>query len=318
MSRIVVTGGAGFIGSHIAERLLSDGHEVISVDNYDPYYDPLLKRENTALLQRYPDFRFVEGSILDRGLVDDIMKGGVDYVYHEAAQAGVRISVEDPFKPLEVNARGTLILLEACKKHGVRKFINASSSSVYGTVRYMPFDEVHPLIPVSPYGGTKVLAEHYCRIYHELHGIDYVSLRYFTVFGERMRPDLAITIFTQKALKNEPITIFGDGKKTRDFTYISNIVEGNIKIMERGAGEYNFGCCKSASIQELAEKIIRITDSRSEIEYTEAVKGDAMHTLASIDKAKNEIGYEPEISLDEGLERYVEWHRENRLDKLKI
>jgi UDP-glucose 4-epimerase len=133
-----------------------------------------------------------------------------------------------------------------------------------------------------------------------------------------MRPDLAITIFTQKALKNETIPIFGDGKKTRDFTYISNIVDGNLKIMERGSGEYNFGCCQSTSIQELAEKIIAITDSKSDIEYSGAVKGDAMHTLASIDRARKEIGYEPTVSLDEGLERYVEWHRENRLDKLKI
>lgn len=309
MANILVTGGAGFIGSHIIERLLSDGHSVICVDNFDPYYDPEIKRGNVALYQDHPSFSFIEGSILDSSLIDTVMGEGIDYVYHEAAQAGVRASVENPFKPHEINGTGILILLEAAVKHGVKKFISASSSSVYGTVVHLPFDELHPNIPVSPYGATKVLAEHYARVYNEIYGMDTISLRYFTVFGPRMRPDLAINIFTHAALKNETVTIFGDGNKTRDFTFISNIVEGNMKVMHKGTGAFNIGSGKRVSIRELAQKILDITDSSSEIIFKETVKGDAIHTLADITKAKRELGYEVTVDLDEGLKKYVEWVR---------
>ena len=307
MSKILVTGGAGFIASHIIERLLRDGHEVTAIDNFDPYYDPQIKRRNVALFEGDPNFHFIEGSILDRDLVDRLVGEGVDYLYHEAAQAGVRASVENPFKPHEINGTGILILLEAAVKHGVKKFISASSSSVYGTVVYLPFDEKHPNIPVSPYGATKVLAEHYARVYQEIYGIPTISLRYFTVFGPRMRPDLAINIFTHAAYRNETITIFGDGSKTRDFTYISNIVDGNMKVMNKGTGTYNIGSGKRVSVRELAEKIIEFTDSRSDLVFKEDVKGDAMHTWADITKAGNDLDYRVEVDLDEGLKKYVEW-----------
>ena len=311
MARVLVTGGAGFIGSHLIERLLSDGHEVIALDNLDPYYDPTLKKRNIALFQDNPNFEFVHGSITDRALVDRILSTGVEYIYHEAAQAGVRASVENPFKPHEVNGTGILQLLESAVRHDVKKFINASSSSVYGTVVYLPFDEKHPTLPVSPYGATKVLAEHYCRIYQEIHGMDTISLRYFTVFGPRMRPDLAINIFTHRALKNEPIEIFGDGRKTRDFTYISNIVEANLTVMNKGTGVYNIGSGERVSIKELAEKIIRLTDSHSEIKHSESVKGDAVHTWADISRAEEVLDYRVKVPLDEGLKHYIEWVKKN-------
>lgn len=307
MSKILVTGGAGFIASHIIERLLRDGHEVTAIDNFDPYYDPQIKRRNVALFEGDPNFHFIEGSILDRDLVDRLIGEGVDYLYHEAAQAGVRASVENPFKPHEINGTGILILLEAAVRHGVKKFISASSSSVYGTVVYLPFDEKHPNIPVSPYGATKVLAEHYARVYQEIYGIPTISLRYFTVFGPRMRPDLAINIFTHAAYRNETIAIFGDGTKTRDFTYISNIVDGNMKVMNKGTGTYNIGSGKRVSIWELAEKIIEFTDSRSDLVFKEDVKGDAMHTWADITKAGKDLDYQVEVDLDEGLKKYVAW-----------
>lgn len=307
MSKILVTGGAGFIASHIIERLLRDGHEVTAIDNFDPYYDPQIKRRNVALFEGDPNFHFIEGSILDRDLVDRLVGEGVDYLYHEAAQAGVRASVENPFKPHEINGTGILILLEAAVMHGVKKFISASSSSVYGTVVYLPFDEKHPNIPVSPYGATKVLAEHYARVYQEIYGMPTISLRYFTVFGPRMRPDLAINIFTHAAYRNKTITIFGDGSKTRDFTYISNIVDGNMKVMNKGTGTYNIGSGKRVSVRELAEKIIEFTDSRSDLVFKEDVKGDAMHTWADITKAGNDLDYRVEVDLDEGLKKYVEW-----------
>jgi len=310
MAKILVTGGAGFIGSHIIERLLSLGHEVIAVDNFDPYYDPTIKRGNVALFDGHPNFTFIEGSILDQELMERIFADGIEYIFHEAAQAGVRASVENPFKPHEINGTGTLRLLEMAVRNGVKKFINASSSSVYGTVVYMPFDEKHPNIPVSPYGATKVLAEHYTRVYHEIYGMDTISLRYFTVFGPRMRPDLAINIFTHAALKNEDIVIFGDGTKTRDFTYITNIVEGNMRVMGKGTGVYNIGSGRRVSIMELAEKIIDITGSKSMIRFRETIKGDAIHTWADITRAQDELDYRVDVDLDQGLKNYVSWVRD--------
>ena len=304
--KYVVTGGAGFIGSHLCERLVEKG-EVVCLDNFDPYYSPQAKRKNVEPLINYQNFELVEGTILDKELLQKVFED-VDYVFHDAAQAGVRISVENPGKTHEVNATGTLNVLEVAAECGVRKVINASSSSVYGKVSYLPFDEDHPNVPVSPYGASKLVAEHYCRVFSELHDLETVSLRYFTVFGPRMRPDLAINIFTRKALINEPIEIFGNGEKTRDFTFIDNIVDANLRAMERGSGVYNIGGGERVSINGLAERIMRIVGSESEIFYSESVKGDAEHTWSDVSKARRELEYEPEIGLDEGLERYVQWY----------
>jgi UDP-glucose 4-epimerase len=306
--KYLVTGGAGFIGSHLCERLLEKG-EVVCLDNFDPYYSPQAKRKNIEPLIKHPDFELVEGNILDRELLSRLF-ADVDYVFHNAAQAGVRASVENPLKTHEVNTTGTLNLLEAAADSGVRKVINASSSSVYGKVSYLPFDEDHPNVPVSPYGASKLVAEHYCRVFSELHGLETVSLRYFTVFGPRMRPDLAINIFTGKALNNEPIEVFGDGEKTRDFTFIDNIIDANLRAIERGSGVYNIGGGERISINELAKRIVAIVGSESKIIYSDSVKGDAEHTWSDVSKARRDIGYEPGIGLDQGLERYVEWYIE--------
>lgn len=303
--KYLVTGGAGFIGSHLCERLVEKG-EVICLDNFDPYYDPQIKRKNIELLLQLPSFELVEGSILDNGLLHRLLED-VDYVFHNSAQAGVKVSVSDPFKTHEVNATGTLNILKAGLDSGVKKIINASSSSVYGKVSYLPFDEKHPTVPISPYGVSKLSAEHYCRVFNELYGLETISLRYFTVFGPRMRPDLAIHIFTKKALNNEPIEIFGDGEKTRDFTYIENIVNGNMLAMKCGSGTYNIGGGERVSVNDLARKIVANTGSQSEIIYSPALKGDAEHTWSDISKARKEFGYEPRIGLDEGLKRYVHW-----------
>ncbi len=306
MTKCLVTGGAGFIGSHIIENLLNLGHEVVCLDNFDAYYSPQLKGKNIEPFMKNARFKLVEGDIRDKALLNRTLDG-VEYVFHEAAQAGVRISVEDPMKPHEINATGTLNLLESVLDSDVRKLINASSSSVYGRVEYLPFDEAHPNQPVSPYGVSKLLVEHYCRVFEELYGLKSVSLRYFTVYGPRMRPDLAINIFTKAALKNEPITIFGDGKKTRDFTYVDDIVRANLVCMEKGSGVYNIGAGNSISINDLARKIIEINESKSEIVYSDSVKGDAEHTLASSEKALKELAWKPEITVEEGLERYAKW-----------
>lgn len=237
----------------------------------------------------------------------------IDYVFHQAAQAGVRISVDNPIKPHEVNATGTLNLLDTAKDADVKKIINASSSSVYGKMKYLPFDESHPTEPVSPYGVSKLMAEHYCRVFQELYDLNTVSLRYFTVYGPHMRPDLAIHIFMHSALLNEPITIFGDGTKSRDFTYIQDIVQANIKAMNKGSGVYNIGGGHNITVQQLAEKIIAVARSTSKINYEDAVKGDAEHTSANIKKAEDDLGWVPKITIDEGLEIYKKWIQEFQL-----
>jgi UDP-glucose 4-epimerase len=305
--KILVTGGAGFIGSHLVEHFLQqDGYEVSCLDNFDTYYDPKIKKQHIEKFLQNPRFKLVKGDIRDTGLLKKIL-ADTDYVFHEAAQAGVRISVDNPKKPHDVNATGTLNLLEVAKEADVRKIINASSSSVYGKTKYLPFDEIHPTEPVSPYGITKLMTEHYCRVFEELYGLKTVSLRYFTVYGPRMRPDLAIHIFMQKALKNEPIVIFGDGAKTRDFTYIDDVVRANVLAMNKGSGIYNIGGGHTITIRQLAEKIIENTKSESRIQYEKDILGDAENTAADIRKAETELGWKPITTIDQGLEIYKQW-----------
>lgn len=279
---------------------------MICLDNFDPYYDPAIKFKNIEKFQTDSRFTLINGDILDIKLLKTILKD-VDCIFHEAAQAGVSISVENAMRAHENNATGTLTLLEAARNSDIKKIINASSSSVYGTVRYLPFDEDHPTYPISPYGVSKLMAEHYCRVFTDLYGLSSISLRYFTVYGPGIRPDLAIHLFTRQALKNEPLTIFGTGDKTRDFTYIDDIVDANLISLSKGNGVYNIGGGHRVSIQELAEKIIEITRSSSIIQYKESKKGDAEHTYANTKKAHRELGWSPKISLDQGLKRYIEW-----------
>jgi len=309
MAKIIITGGAGFIGSHIAESLVSD-HEVVVVDNLDDYYSPALKQKNLDCIHEKGDFTFIKGDITDQNFIKSVIDETVDFVYHEAAQAGVRISVEDPFKPNQINVLGTLNVLQASLTAGVKRVINASSSSVYGKVSYMPFDEKHPTTPVSPYGVSKLAAEHYCRVFYEVYGLPTVSLRYFTVYGPRMRPDLAISLFTKNMLENKPITVFGDGTQTRDFTYIDNIVKMNLKLLSTSLGDgraINIGGGNRISVNDLIQHLKEITESNSEIVYSNKQKGDAEHTLADITLAQELLGYNPEISIEDGLYRFVEW-----------
>ncbi len=308
--RALVTGGAGFIGSHICARLLQEGHYVVCLDNFDPYYAPELKRQNIKPLLGSEKFNLVEGDIRDRELVRQAVKQGVDYVFHYAAQPGVRVSIENPLKPHEVNTTGLLNILQACLNSPVKKIINASSSSVYGNAQYLPLDEDHPTMPGSPYGVSKLAAEYYCRVFSEIYGLKITSLRLFTVYGPRMRPDLAISIFTERALKDQTIEIFGSGNKTRDFTYIDDVVEANLLAMEKGGGEvYNIGSGARISIKELASKIVQATGSNSHIVYVPSRKGEAEHTWANVGRATKELGYNPQVDLNHGLHRYIEWCR---------
>jgi UDP-glucose 4-epimerase len=314
MSKIAVIGGAGFIGSHIAEEIAKE-HEVVIVDNLDDYYSPELKRRNLETLLANPNVRFIEGDITSLDLLRRVIDPDVEFVFHEAAQAGVRISVEDPFKPNNVNVLGTLNVLKASLDAGVKRVINASSSSVYGKVQYLPFDEGHPTMPISPYGVSKLAAEHYCRVFCEVYGLPTVSLRYFTVYGPRMRPDLAISIFTKKLLANEPITVFGDGNQTRDFTYIDDIVRVNRRLLETGAADgrvMNVGGGHRITVNDLIAHLRAITGSESEVVYSGRQKGDAEHTLADVNLARELVGYAPETPIEDGLRRFVTWYTASR------
>jgi UDP-glucose 4-epimerase len=310
MSKIIVTGGAGFIGSHIGERCAKEGHEVVLIDNLDDYYSPQLKKENIECVLASGKATFVHGDITDLELLRKVIDKDVDFVYHEAAQAGVRISVENPFKANEVNVLGTLNVLQASLESDVERLINASSSSVYGKVEYLPFDEKHPTQPVSPYGVSKLAAEHYCRVFYEVYGLPTVSLRYFTVYGPRMRPDLAISLFKRKMLNNEAITIFGDGNQTRDFTYIDDIVNANIKLLDnnRTNGKVvNIGSGKSISINKLVTILKQITQSQSKLAYIEVQKGDVEHTLADVGLARELVRYESTVDIYEGIKKFAEF-----------
>ncbi len=303
---IVVTGGAGFIGSYLVERLINDGHDVLCLDNFDNYYDPAIKRDNVTRFKNKENFTLLKGDILDHDMVHKALSGA-DCVFHLAAQAGVRTSVKDPIKVHEINTAGTLNILQAALDCGVRKVVYASSSSVYGKVEYLPFDESHPRVPVSPYGLSKLMAEEYCRIFNEIYGLETVSLRYFTVYGPRMRPDLAISIFAKRALQNLPLEVFGSGEKTRDFTYIDDVVCANVLAMKCNRGVFNIGSGHRISVKELAELIIQLTGSRSKIVFRDDARGDAQHTWANTDRAKAKLGWCSKVGIEEGLKRYIKW-----------
>lgn len=312
MSKIVITGGAGFIGSHIAENLAKEGHEIVIVDNLDDYYSIDLKKKNIDIVLNSGDATFVDADVTDLNKMKEIIDGTVDYVYHEAAQAGVRISVDNPFKPNDINVLGTLNVLQASMDADVKKVINASSSSVYGKVQYLPFDEQHPTQPVSPYGVSKLAAEQYCRVFYEVYGLPTTSLRYFTVYGPRMRPDLAISIFTRKMLANEPITVFGDGEQTRDFTYIDDVVEANKKVMNAKSANgkvFNIASGNRISVNYLIQTLNNIINKKTKIIYKDYTVGDALHTLGDVSLANDCIGFKSLTNIKKGLDLYVEWQR---------
>jgi UDP-glucose 4-epimerase len=319
-NKIVITGGAGFIGSHIAENFAKEGHEIVIVDNLDPYYSVDLKKRNIDIVLNSGDTTFINADITDLTRMRQIIDSTVDYVYHEAAQAGVRISVEDPFKPNDVNILGTLNVLKASLEANVKKVVNASSSSVYGKVKYLPFDEQHPTEPVSPYGISKLAAEHYCRVFYEVYGLPTTSLRYFTVYGPRMRPDLAISVFTQKMLANEPITVFGDGEQTRDFTYIEDVKEANKRLLDNRITDgkvLNIGSGNRISMNDLIYNLRVTTGSNSIVKYVDAQKGDAENTLSDVTFAQESIGYKPTVNIKQGLEKFIDWYVLDKNLKIK-
>jgi UDP-glucose 4-epimerase len=308
-SKVVVTGGAGFIGSHLTERLLEMGANVTVYDKFDKYYSG--KEANLVQASNSPRFSLVEGDILDVSALETAMKGA-DVVVHEAGQAGVGYSVEDPKTTNDVNVVGTLNVLWLAKSQGVKRVVNVSSSSIFGQPKYLPIDEAHPTNPASPYGVSKLAAEQYAKVFYHVYGTDVVSLRYFSVYGPRGRPDQVIRKFMQNLVDGKPPVINGSGSHTRDFTHVSDVVSATISSAETdgiGGEAFNIGFGERTSILSVAEKLIDLMGMKGTIEPVHAPesKGDFPDTQADNRKAKRLLGWDPKVNLDEGLKGYVAW-----------
>jgi nucleoside-diphosphate-sugar epimerase len=305
--RCVVTGCAGFIGSHLAERLLEAGHSVIGIDSFSDYYDPQIKRYNLKKATGDPKFVLIKGNIL--GLDLESTMYGVDCIFHQAAQAGVRNSWGANFGIyVQDNIMATQKILEFVKEKKIKKMIYASSSSVYGDT-VLPAREENALRPVSPYGVTKLAAENLCYLYWKNYQVPVVSLRYFTVYGPRQRPDMAFHRFIKAILKGEEILVYGNGEQSRDFTYISDIIDANMKAMEiEASGEvFNLGGGTQVSVNQTLKIIEDLTGKAAQTKYIEQQKGDVKDTGADISKARKVFGYEPKVKLKQGLENEVNW-----------
>ena len=306
--RCLVTGVAGFIGSHLAEALLKQGHQVTGIDCFTDYYSKELKKINLTNLKQNKNFNFKEADLFDLDL--PLILKQTDWVFHLAAQAGVRASWGKNFEIYtQNNILATQKLLEASKDAKLKGFIYASSSSVYGDIHTLPTPEMVYLQPVSPYGVTKLAGEHLCYLYHKNFGIPTVALRYFTVYGPRQRPDMAFHRFLKAALLGEPIEIYGDGEQTRDFTYISDIINVHLTVMDHfHPGEvFNIGGGTQTSLKTALALISEITGHEIKIIYKSRQKGDVRHTAADITKAKNILGYKPQVGLSDGLEAEWKW-----------
>jgi UDP-glucose 4-epimerase len=306
--RSLVTGAAGFIGSSLSERLIKEGHEVVGVDCFTDYYPRSIKEENLKNLLKISEFNFLEVDILEAKLEEMLV--GVDTIFHQAAQAGVRSSWGAEFEIYTSNnVLATQRLLEACKGVGIKKFIYASSSSVYGDSEELPLREGSLLKPVSPYGVTKLAGEHLSYTYWKNFNVPVISLRYFTVYGPRQRPDMAFHKFIKAIVIDEAIEIYGDGEQTRDFSFISDIVEGNILAMKSDAvGEvFNLGGGSRVSVNKVLDTLQEIAGKSTKIVYRDVQKGDVRHTLADTGNARKYLGYNPQIKLKEGLTEEWQW-----------
>lgn len=315
--RVLVTGGAGFIGSHLCEALVGRGDEIVAFDNFDSFYAREIKERNLEDLRGRVRFRLVEGNLRDPGAVAALFAGEpFDIVVHLAARAGVRPSLEDPQGYVETNIRGTSILLETMRLAGCRRLVFASSSSVYGNSRKVPFHEDDRVdFPISPYAMTKKAGEELCHVYYAVHGFTVICLRFFTVYGPRQRPDMAIHKFVRLMHEGLPIPVHGDGSMERDFTYCADVTEGVAAAVDRvaawdGYAIVNLGESAPVRLSALIEALARTTGIEPQIDRKPVPPGDVERTFADVGRAKALLGYEPRTTLDEGLRRFVEWYRE--------
>ncbi|MBL7221727.1 MAG: GDP-mannose 4,6-dehydratase [Phycisphaerae bacterium] len=311
--RIMVTGAAGFIGSHTSASLIADGHDVLGIDNFDPFYDRRTKESNLQGLLEADNFQFVEADIRDRGRMGELFTAGapLDAVLHLAARAGVRPSIQDPVGYEQVNIAGTLNLLQAAiTLDDAPKFIFASSSSVYGNNPKVPFSESDPVDnPISPYAATKKACELICHTYHYLYQLPVTCLRFFTVFGPRQRPDLAINKFAGSILSGEPIEMFGDGTSSRDYTYIDDIVAGVRAAIDRCSGYeiINLGSTRPITLTDMIATVAGACGREAIIQRKPMQPGDVNRTFADVEKAARLLDYKPTTPFAQGVARQVEW-----------
>lgn len=329
LSTILVTGGAGFIGSHLCDRLLDDGYKVVCLDNFNDFYDPAIKERNIFQASKHANFTLIRGDILDTELLDQVFSGELEeasdsrlstpdsrplVVVHLAASAGVRPSLVSPAQYVDVDIKGTVNLLEVAKEHNVDQFIFGSSSSVYGARQDGPFSEDDPTdAQVSPYATAKKAGELYCRTYANLYGIPTTVLRFFTVYGPRQRPEMAIHKFVRLMEQGGPIPMYGDGSSARDYTYIDDIVDGIMEAVKHPFGFeiFNLGNSITIKLKDLIELIGQELDVHPRIEQQPDQPGDVLITYADISKARSLLGYNPKVPLEEGIKRFIRWVRES-------
>lgn len=308
--RVLVTGAAGFIGSHLSERLVAAGWYVIGIDNFNNFYSPASKRRNLAWLSRQRSFRLVRGDIRRRQVLEQAFAARPRVVIHLAAMAGVRPSMERPQLYQQVNVGGTLALLEMARRRHIRHFVFGSSSSVYGNSRHVPFREDDTILePVSVYAATKRAGELLCHTYHQGYGMPITMLRFFTVYGPRQRPDLAIHKFSRLMLAGKPIPFFGDGSMERDYTYIDDIVAGVMKALDSpdGLRLFNLGSDRPVRLDALVRVLEQTLGVRARLRRLPAPIGDVRRTWADLKRSRRQLGYRPATSLAEGLARFAEW-----------
>ena len=315
-----VTGGAGFIGSTLSEKLLSLGNKVVVIDNFCDFYNPKIKENNVKELLKNPNFKLYRNDIRDREAVKKIFdENKIDVVMNLAAMAGVRPSIENPCLYQEVNCLGLQNILEEMKLHNVKNGVLASSSSVYGNCKKVPFKEDMIVdYAISPYAATKKANEVMAHVYHKLYDMNIIMLRFFTVYGPKQRPDLAINKFTRLMLEGKEIPMFGDGTTSRDYTYVDDIVDGIIKSCEYTLNNknvyeiLNIGNSSPTSLKEMINTIAKVLDVEPKIKQLPMQPGDVDRTFADISKAKKLIGYEPKTTFEEGIRKFVNWYKENK------
>ena len=313
MKRVLVTGAAGFIGSHLTDALLARGDEVLGLDEFNDYYDPAVKRGNLAGALAQPGFALVEADICDEAALRAAFERfRPEVVVHLAARAGVRPSLQDPNLYHRVNVIGGQHILDACRDFGPSHLVFASSSSVYGGSTAVPFTEEDPVMrPISPYAATKRMNELQAHVYSHLYGLNVTMLRFFTVYGPRQRPDMAIHKFTRNLLRGEPIPVFGDGSTRRDYTYIDDIVQGLLGCVDTPLRYeiLNLGESRTTTLAELVEMVARHAGRPPVIDRRPAQPGDVEITYADISRARRLVGYAPRFEMDEGIRRFVAWYR---------
>lgn len=315
--KVLVTGAAGFIGSHLTERLVCLGYQVVGLDNFDDFYSPTIKWNNIRTLNTTNNFRLEQGDIRDESLLTRIFRASdIDAVVHLAARAGVRPSIEQPLLYQDVNIRGTINLLEACRIYGVKKFVFASSSSVYGINNEVPFSENQRLDnTISPYASSKAAAELFCRSYNHLYGLPVTVLRLFTVYGPRQRPEMAIHQFTRMIDLGEEISVFGDGTSKRDYTYVDDITRGITQALtyqSRGFEIFNLGDSEPVALEYLICLIQDALGKKAKIRRLPMQPGDVPVTSAEISKAKTILGYKPKVTIEKGIPLFIKWYLENK------